>query len=175
MSHEVPPTNHGRGEAGGDEPHAMDATASQGANPSRTDRGPSGGSSSGSHDGQRRADPAASERYLRGRLGPRVPTPNDVDAFEDKLAAAFRQGPAAAWATASELLAVARDAVQEAGRARFQANFGTPVCESCEGLKAGPGVVATCYQRRQCFYSNFTVDSASPRTQRIIESLTKKV
>lgn len=175
MSHEIPPTDPVRGETGSPESHAVGAATTQGAHPGRAGQGPASSGPSSGHGGQRRAGTEATEHHLRSRSGPRVSTPNDIDALEDHITAAFRQGPTAAWAAVGELLSVTRDVVQEAGRARFLANFGTPVCESCEGLKAGPGVVATCFQRRQCFYANFTADSASSRTQRIIESLTKKV
>lgn len=43
---------------------------------------------------------------------------------------------------------------EEAARLRFQVNFGTPICTRCDGLRAGPGVVATCFQVRRCRYTN---------------------
>lgn len=54
---------------------------------------------------------------------------------------------------------------------RFRMNFGTPICESCDGLKAGPGVTATCFQVRQCTYDNVKQGDVTPRQKRVIESL----
>lgn len=59
----------------------------------------------------------------------------------------------------------------EAAHLRFQVNFATPACESCDGLKAGPGVVATCFQVRRCNYSNVKEGDASPKQLRVIQSL----
>jgi hypothetical protein len=74
---------------------------------------------------------------------------------------------------AKELATFARGLVIEAAKARFEKNFATPVCNNCDGLKAGPGVTATCFQVRQCFYSNIRAETTS-REARIIDALTKK-
>lgn len=88
--------------------------------------------------------------------------------------AGFRQGrPAEVHRVAAELLALTRDLVLEAARARFEKNFGSSQCEGCTGLKAGPGVVATCYQVRQCFYTHFTDQDGSSRQERLIEILSR--
>lgn len=109
---------------------------------------------------------------MRGGHRPRVPSPDDVDRLEVALVEAFQHhDPSQAWQVAQELLTLARQTTVEAAKARFQVNFGTPVCDDCEGLKAGPGVVATCFQRRQCYYTNFGAGSLSPKHQRVIQSL----
>ncbi len=59
----------------------------------------------------------------------------------------------------------------EVATLRFKVNFGTERCGNCDGLHAGPGVIATCYQVGQCHYSNFKDGEVSPRHLRIIESL----
>jgi len=59
----------------------------------------------------------------------------------------------------------------EAARLRFKVNFGTAVCESCDGLKAGPGIVATCFQIRRCNYENVREGGPSDPHRRIIQSL----
>lgn len=59
----------------------------------------------------------------------------------------------------------------EAAQLRFRLNFGTPVCERCDGLKAGPGVVATCFQVRQCNYSNVKEGEITPRQLRVLQNL----
>jgi hypothetical protein len=60
---------------------------------------------------------------------------------------------------------------QEAAQLRFRLNFGTPTCERCDGLKAGPGVAATCYQVRQCNYDNVKDGDATPRQRRVLDRL----
>lgn len=70
-----------------------------------------------------------------------------------------------------ELMGLARSLVVEAAQARYEKNFGGPKCESCAGLKAGPGVLATCFQIKRCYYDNVKTADASPRQQRLIESL----
>jgi hypothetical protein len=59
----------------------------------------------------------------------------------------------------------------EAAQLRFRLNFGTHICDRCDGLKAGPGVVATCYQIRQCYYDNIREGEGTPKQKRVIESL----
>lgn len=61
--------------------------------------------------------------------------------------------------------------MQEAAQARFKANFGTSQCEHCDGLKAGPGVVATCYQVQQCNFTNIKEDDMSSKHERVIDRL----
>jgi hypothetical protein len=70
-----------------------------------------------------------------------------------------------------EVLALAREAVGEAAKSRFKANFATEVCQHCRGLKAGPGVSATCFQMQACYFDNFREDETSPKQKRIIDSL----
>jgi hypothetical protein len=72
-----------------------------------------------------------------------------------ELVQAFEAGrPDLAWETSQKLIHLAREAVLEAARSRFKVNFGSTRCDHCEGLRAGPGVVATCFQVRQCYYDN---------------------
>ena len=59
----------------------------------------------------------------------------------------------------------------EAAQLRFRLNFGTPICDRCDGLKAGPGVSATCFQLRQCTYDNVKEGDATPKQRRVIQSL----
>ncbi len=54
---------------------------------------------------------------------------------------------------------------------RFRLNFGTPICDRCDGLKVGPGVVATCFQVRQCNYDNVKQGAMTPRQSRVVQSL----
>jgi hypothetical protein len=59
----------------------------------------------------------------------------------------------------------------EAGQLRFRINFGTPICHNCTGLKAGPGVLATCFQVQQCNYANIKEGELTDKQQRLLETL----
>ena len=59
----------------------------------------------------------------------------------------------------------------EAAQLRFRLNFGTPICERCDGLKAGPGVAATCYQVKLCNYGNVKEGEATPKQRRVLDRL----
>ena len=61
----------------------------------------------------------------------------------------------------------------EAGKLRFKLNFGTARCQDCDGLRAGPGVVATCFQVQRCDFTNVKEGAVSPRHRRILESLSE--
>ena len=61
----------------------------------------------------------------------------------------------------------------EAARDRFRQNLGTARCTHCEGLKAGPDVVATCFQLGQCFYANQKTTDLTGTQQRLIDRLYK--
>lgn len=86
--------------------------------------------------------------------------------------AAFMEGdPEQAYQATLLLIDRFREQSSELGRFRFRVNFGSAVCEDCDGLRAGPGVLATCYQTRQCFYDNVKEGSASPRHLRVLSTL----
>jgi hypothetical protein len=65
-----------------------------------------------------------------------------------------------------------KEILRQAAKDRFAVNFGTDVCLSCDGLKAGPDVLATCYQVRQCNYSN--VKRTTSHQTNLIARLTKQ-
>jgi hypothetical protein len=67
------------------------------------------------------------------------------------------------------LIEALREVIADAARLRFDTNFATPVCDRCEGLNAGPGVIATCFQLRQCHYGNVSEDSITPRQRRVLD------
>ena len=68
---------------------------------------------------------------------------------------AFSTGdPEKAWQAVRSFVQEVRAFSDEAAQDRFAKNFGGPRCESCEGLKAGPNVTATCFQIRRCFFTN---------------------
>lgn len=58
----------------------------------------------------------------------------------------------------------------ELAKARFKLNFGSAMCDNCDGLRAGPGVTATCFQMKLCYFDNFRED-AQPRHLRVLQTL----
>lgn len=124
---------------------------------SSSSRGEDEGSAFGGSEGRdgERADgvvPPASRNRVSGRSDTRIPG-EDVD--PDVLLASFESGdPATVYNAFKTLVRAYKATYREASRLRFQVNFGTPICESCEGLRAGPGVVATCFQVRACNFTN---------------------
>lgn len=102
---------------------------------------------------------------------PRVPAPVPLRDFEAELYRAFSKGdPEGAYLVASDLLFAYQAILKEVAQLRFRVNFASPVCENCEGLRAGPGIAATCYQVRQCNYTNIKENQSDPRVLRVIQS-----
>lgn len=86
---------------------------------------------------------------------------------------AFTSGdPKKAWEATQRLITMSHLLQKEAATARFKANFGTDACDHCDGLKAGPEITATCFQVRQCYYTNIRV-GADKKQSRLIEKLSK--
>jgi hypothetical protein len=136
-------------------------------------RSESPGFEGGHREGESGADPTRNEHHLRERHPPRVPTLDDIEQLETELQAAFVGGdPTAAWQKSQELISLAKNIARQSSKDRFKVNYGTPNCESCSGLKAGPDVIATCFQVRQCNYSN--VRNPSSRQTGLIARLTKE-
>jgi len=126
----------------------------------------------GDPSGQDRAGASSNGDHLRKRRAERVATPNDVGVIEDALLEAFKQGdPEAAYQLVRDLADLALSSVVDAAKARFKANFGSKRCLSCEGLEVSPGVVATCVQVNQCYYTNFKQGDLTPKQARILRVL----
>jgi len=103
--------------------------------------------------------------------GHRPGVPPEVD-LEDKLDRAFESAdPETAYFVAVEILKAYQAEALESSKLRYRLNFGTPVCDSCEGLRAGAGVAATCFQTKRCNYTNVKEGDATPRHLRVIRSL----
>lgn len=118
------------------------------------------------------AGTSSDEHHLRERHSAGVPTLADVESVEADLRFAFESGnPNLAWQKSQELISLAKEALRQAAKDRFKVNFGSEVCNTCDGLKTGPGVLATCFQVRQCNYSN--VKGTTPRQDHLITRLTK--
>jgi hypothetical protein len=121
------------------------------------------------------SDPEENEHHLRGRHPKRVPRSEDIDNLETQILEAFKEAnPKKVWGLVQQLITLTQEAITEAARARFQANFGSDVCKNCEGLKAGSGVVSTCFQVERCYYTNIKATDVTPKQERLIEGLLKQ-
>ena len=113
------------------------------------------------------------EHHLQQRHRPRILGPQELDDIEVEVEQAFTSGsPRSAWEVTQRLITMSRTLQKEAATARFKANFGTKMCDSCDGLKAGPTVAATCFQLRQCYFTNQKVQ-ADRKQARLIDRLTQ--
>ena len=84
--------------------------------------------------------------------------------------ASFLTGDAAKVYEEAQKLSGAYKALQsEVAQLRFRVNFGTPICQNCDGLHAGPNVVATCYQAKECHYTN--IRTTKGHSLRVLEHL----
>lgn len=112
--------------------------------------------------------------HLRERHHPRVYTQEDFESLEAAIQEAFSKGePEAVWKEVQALVSASKNLVRDAAKDRFKANFGKEICNHCDGLKAGPDVVSTCFQLKQCYYSNVK-SRTSPKQSKLISLLTKK-
>ena len=85
--------------------------------------------------------------------------------------AAFGVGdPWVAFDAATILVEAYRAQNLELARLRFEVNFGKEICGNCDGLRAGPGVTATCFQIKQCHFDNVR-EGGQPRHLRVLNSL----
>jgi len=117
-------------------------------------------------------DTSSHEHHLRERHRPRIQTIEEVETYEKSLREAFIGGdPGQAWEITQQLLSFTKEAVRRAAKDRFQVNFGTSTCDHCDGLKAGPDVLATCFQTRQCYFSN--VKKVTAKQADVIKKLIK--
>ena len=76
-----------------------------------------------------------------------------------------------AFIAAKELTDAYHEALVEASRLRFKVNFGTERCTNCTGLRAGPGVAATCYQVKRCDYSHIREGKHDGIKERVLLNL----
>jgi hypothetical protein len=151
----------------------MGTAAQAGLFPSGEAPGPEAPDPTGSPGNWRgRKDPQGDVHSVRSGSPERVWLPEHVDSLEQRVTAAFSSGdPEQAWLLSKELLLALRDSTDQAARDRFKSTFGTPRCLTCTGLHAGPGVVATCYQVKLCFYRNLAEANAPMRLARAMGKL----
>ena len=93
-----------------------------------------------------------------------------------KLLQAFELGdPELVFKEAQDLIQAYRLLLIEAAKLRFQVNFGTDACAHCDGLHAGPRVVATCFQMQQCNYCNLKEGAETPHQAAILKNFQNSV
>lgn len=175
MTHAVEDTTthpEGAGSEDGDEPQRLAGSSSEGPSSSRENPGQKGFGNQGGHRKRTHSEDASGHaHHLRERHQSRVPVLADVERLEADLLIAFKEGqPSEVWEKTQELISLTKEVLKQSARDRFILNFGTEVCHTCDGLKAGPDVIATCYQVRQCNYSNVKKTS---RQESLITRLTK--
>lgn len=168
-------TAEGPSQAGSSDQQGVEGSRSSGFEGSYDRAGPEGsGNPSSPRQGEYTQSPENDEHNHGYRHYPRVPTQETVEALESAIQEAFTTGdPQQVWVQVRELVHLSKNLVRESAEVRFKNNFGTEVCERCDGLKAGPGVAATCYQIRQCYYTNKKVDATTPKQAQLIERLAK--
>lgn len=142
------------------------------------------GSSHRSGPASRPERDGASSRLREGEL--RTDAPSDGDHLPhrhqqrisdqiktDELLESFKSGdPATVYEVAQRFTLAYRELQKEVASLRFKVNFGTEICRNCEGLRAGPGVLATCYQVQSCSFTN--IRTHSENHLRVLAHLTEK-
>lgn len=128
----------------------------------------------GDSRGAVREDPPELRGDLRIRRHPRIPGTRVIDPSEALLQAFLDGDVEKAYQSALELKTAYHEALTEASRLRYRINFGTEVCSNCDGLRAGPGVVATCFQVQKCDFDSIHEGSESPSHLRILDRLALK-
>lgn len=153
----------------------MGLSGSQGGQGSGSERGQSGSlDQEGDPGGTLREDSPELRGGSRDRYRPRIPGTRVIDPSETLLQAFLGGDFETAYQSALELKAAYHEALAESSRLRYQVNFGTEVCSNCEGLKAGPGVVATCFQTKKCDFDSIHEGSESRTHLRILDRLAPK-
>jgi len=93
----------------------------------------------------------------------------------ETLLTAFKEGDfEVAYTSALELQKAYHEAMLEISRLNFKLNFGTQVCQRCDGLRAGPGVVATCYQIERCEFKSLKAGEEDAKRSEVIDRLTQQ-
>jgi len=159
-------------ETGSDDTSRVGETGSQGTSGGGNGKRRQASESHSGGDSDGRPLPHAQEAWdhLRSRHPERI-RPEDLDVLEDLIIRAYQQAqPSVAWSLTTDMLTLSRKFLTEAAKARFRVNFGTDVCERCDGLRAGEGVAATCYQQKLCYFDNFK-KTPTHRRRGIIEDL----
>jgi len=169
-SNDPHPTFPGTGSEKDPEPTGLGSTGQAGSTDGRSE-------SRSSRTGDQDRDPAGQDgrdaEETRHHRGPghqeRVSHPRDIEDIEDHLTRAFQNGdPVQVWELSRRLVTLARESVVAGAKARFRVNFNTSLCNTCEGMRAGPKVQATCFQIRQCYFDNVK-DDPTPKQTRVLK------
>lgn len=156
-------------------PRRVEETSSGGARSSgEVQRSSNSWATRRASDREHREAPPEARNHLSGRRDEGVSGERGkavVEPDEDLLRSFETGDPEVAYAAAVNLVVAYRELQRELAKVRFQTNFGSKLCENCEGLKAGPGVIATCYQVRMCNFTNFKESDHSSRHLRVLDSL----
>jgi hypothetical protein len=151
----------------------MERFVEEGHHSGRESQGPPSAWSQGCPSEQPiRTDTSEDGNHHRKRHPAGVPFQVEVEGYEARLRVAFEGGdPVQVWTITQALLQDARRLVTEVAQYRFQVNFGTEVCQNCTGLKAGPGVVSTCFQIKQCHYKHLREKDITTHQRGILQAL----
>jgi len=157
------------------EPSGMGHSSFEGDSVGGEDRRPADVlSQEGNSGGSVRENSSRLRDHLGHRPGTRIPGTRVVDPSET-LFKAFLEGDfEKAYLAAEDLRAAYHEALNEGARLRYRSNFGTDLCEHCDGLKAGPGVLATCFQVQKCNFDSIHEGSESLLHLKIIDRLSLK-
>jgi len=140
-----------------------------------TGSGPTGSettrASGGNDPWEGRASPSPNGNSNRGRPTSGIPGQRPVDPAQTLLQAFEHGDPEVVYQAALDLKVAYKEAMLEGAKLRFKLNFGTPFCEECDGLRAGPGVIATCFQIKRCDYTSLKDGNQDPDQVRLITSL----
>jgi hypothetical protein len=135
---------------------------------------PLSGAQEGDGRGESGIDLAQVRHSVRDGFDSRIPGRLTPDPSETLIQAFLDGDVELAYKSATTLAGAYHEALAEGARLRFKLNFGTSTCENCEGLHAGPGVQATCFQVQRCNYTNIRDGHESERQQRLISRLLRK-
>jgi len=114
-----------------------------------------------------RNDPPSNGHHLSGRHRPRIPPTLNPD---DLLRSFLSGDPKVVYEEAKKFAASYQMLEKETAKLRFRINFGTETCSNCDGLRAGPDVLATCFQTQECRYTN--VRTHTEKQLRVLAHLT---
>lgn len=141
----------------------------------RNPRGPSIGGFEESDDGGAGGEVVEADEYsLRRGPRPRISAEGLEDPAGDLLQAFHDGDPEAAYKAAKILISEHERVLVELAKLRYKLNFGTPSCENCDGLRAGPGVIATCFDLKQCHFTNLKRGQEAPRHLAVIQNLMRR-
>jgi hypothetical protein len=156
-----------------DRPYGLGSPPIESHQEGRVQGGPSTG---GAKEGYPGWDVGEHPSKVRDHLreGSRARIPRLIDPSSALLEAFFEGDFEKAYLAALELQKAYRETLVEVSKLRFKLNFGTVTCQNCDGLKAGPGVTATCFQVQRCDFKNIKEGDEDPHQTRVINLLAIK-